>query len=1147
MPRKSSRFYRPEVASLSIPEKANKVLHLILMALFLITLRVWHLAVIQSDAKEAEAKRPQHRVVVEPAKRGTIRDRYNVPLAINKIHYQAAIVYSQLRDIKSVEWKTDAQGNKIKIAKRKEYITQLSELLSRELGLDPARIEDLIYSKASFQSHVPFVIKEDLSEKEYYRLKMLEKDWVGIQATQAPKRFYPQGRVGADIIGYMGAINKREYDAILTQMRSLEDYVRALDAGEEDPFAPEGIRSPEEARVKLRDLKEKAYTINDHVGKVGVEATYERLLRGFHGKKQYFSDAKGNYLRELPGAREPLSGQRLLLTISSELQEYAEKLLMQNEEIRKARLSNNKGARITLADDKQPWIKGGAILAMDPQTGDILAMASHPRYDPNDFTSSGNPEQARIKQANIARWFESENYVAEVWDQKRPLERELLDPETEEPYDDQLWLSWEVYINAVLSKDSPIRAAIKQVNTLDKAVDLQETIQDLLRLTGLENIYMLFNLLYPLEPHIVYGPKATTQKENALQQLEHAPRAAVLKRKLDSYVGGLTHQYDKVLLADLVQLAVAADRFTPSLLQIVGSQSLETYRKACAAQSVLLTLIQGEARDLFRKTEFKEWRSQNEKTFLKEKRQLELLTKKSPKPYIDYLDAKETELFKEFWNQEALNSLIVFLKGSEFAKDIPLHKYLQAWHGEIRQGAYSQADWRPAYNHLIEASRHLSQEQTKAYLATLRSYQDLTRPLFGRYRHLRRDEGIQKEKHLAAAFYPLNGYGYGRSQVYRQAATQGSIFKLVTAYEALVQRFRRMKEMGFDRFTLNPLEMTDTVFKVGKDLFVGYSIDGKPIARHYKGGRLPRTAMQAAGRLDIVKAIEVSSNVYFALLAGDILDDPNDLVDAARMFSFGAKTGIDLPGEISGNVPNDLDVNRTGLYSTAIGQHTLVVTPLQTGVMLSALANGGRVLKPKILHMTAGRQPDRGEDLLHCPPKFCYQEYLELCGIDFPLFTAVGLQDQKSLVKHYPPELKREVDVPDEVRQTIMEGMRRVVVRTQAESLGALSNVYRNHPEAISDYVELKEQLLGKTSTAESMERIDLDLEKGVNMFLHVWFGGIAYEEPIKNAFVSKDALGNPELVVVVYLRYGGYGKEAAPIAAQVVKKWREIKALHSR
>lgn len=59
---------------------------------------------IQHDERLEQARKPQVRVVIEPAKRGTIRDRFNIPLAINKIQYNASILYSQIREIPSVVW-----------------------------------------------------------------------------------------------------------------------------------------------------------------------------------------------------------------------------------------------------------------------------------------------------------------------------------------------------------------------------------------------------------------------------------------------------------------------------------------------------------------------------------------------------------------------------------------------------------------------------------------------------------------------------------------------------------------------------------------------------------------------------------------------------------------------------------------------------------------------------------------------------------------------------------------------------------------------------------------------------------------------------------------------------------------------------------
>src|SRR5690606_26036249 len=138
--------------------------------------------------------------------------------------------------------------------------------------------------------------------------------------------------------------------------------------------------------------------------------------------------------------------------------------------------------------------------------------------------------------------------------------------------------------------------------------------------------------------------------------------------------------------------------------------------------------------------------------------------------------------------------------------------------------------------------------------------------------------------------------------------------------------------------SLNPLEIVDEFQKEGKEEYVGFHLNGKPIPRFYKGGRLPRSLSKNLGKMDIALAIEKSSNPYFALLAGDVLKDPEDLTKAAKLFSFGSKTGIELMHEISGNVPDDVVEDKTSLYFLSIGQGSLVVTPLQTAVMLSTIA-----------------------------------------------------------------------------------------------------------------------------------------------------------------------------------------------------------------
>jgi cell division protein FtsI/penicillin-binding protein 2 len=1129
------RNRRTDAHILNIPGKANRVLNLIMIALLLITIRLWHLSVVQYQERVEQARRPLARVVVEPAKRATIRDRYNIPLAINKIRYQAAILYSQLSEIPSVAWEYDGDHRRVKRFKRREYITALSQLLGKELAIDPDRIEDLIHSKASFYHQIPFIVKEDLSESEYYRLKMLEKDWQGIQVVRVPRRDYPQGSIGADIIGYMGAINKSEYDAIILEIKTLERYLKEEETGDELEI-PYGLTSAAEARNRLRELQEKAYTINDYVGKTGIEGVFEEELRGYHGKKSFYTDAKGNYLRELPGTREPLSGHRLLLTISSELQEYAEQLLVQNERIREPRVSREYGRSGPLA--KQPWIKGGAIVAMDPNNGEVIALASHPRFDPNDFILSGNPSLNKKKKANIQRWFETDLYLADLWDQRRPLVREIF---TNHFYEEERWISWNNYLDFILPNDSPVLAAFDKILTVQDALSLEREMEGLRQLLGEKSSFLILNRLYQGDPfHQPHRQKMTVAQRVNLEEgfRTHSKQISEIKKRLERFWGEVPQNYDKVMIVDLSRLVVTPERFSDLLLAKVGSQRLSSYRDASSAFLTLAELLRSKAKVLFHQIEFIPWRKANEKEFLKERRKEEKLAKKYPKPYLDYLDAKENELFDQFWKDQRWELIAAFI--NESAMPSP---YLEAFEKE-REQILSETELPHKNFELLHATlKELTAEETIAYLQSFRSFNELDQPLLGKYRHLRNNKGVQLEKHLAAAFYPVYGFGYGRSQAYRQSAIQGSIFKLVTAYEALKQLYEKRADRGESLASLNPFEMIDDAHKKGDNWYVGYQMNGAAIPQLYKGGRIPRTRVANIGRVDLLKALEVSSNPYFSLLAGDILESPEDLSAAAREFSFGKRTGIDLPAELPGKVPDDLESNRTGLYSMAIGQHTLVVTPLQTAVMLSALANGGKIYKPKIVSLTAGRERKSDQQAIVHKSSFSYQDSLALVGIDFPLFTAADQREQQQLVKRVSTEVLRELFMPEQVRHILLIGMERVVQRTQQEGLSGLNKIYQRYPEAMRAYLDLKEDILGKTSTSEAIENLNLDLQ-GSMICTHVWFGGIGFNKKGNNGYqyVYTDQFGKPELVVVVYLKYGGFGKEAAPLGSLILKKWREIK-----
>ena len=130
-------------------------------------------------------------------------------------------------------------------------------MLGKELEMDPVAIEDLIYSQASIFPNTPFVIREDIPESLYYRLRLMEKDWVGLAMQRGAKRYYPQGKVGADIIGYMGAIHQKQYLAIAQEIEELTHFLEEREEGLPIPL-PKGFLCSQDVELRLDELREKA-------------------------------------------------------------------------------------------------------------------------------------------------------------------------------------------------------------------------------------------------------------------------------------------------------------------------------------------------------------------------------------------------------------------------------------------------------------------------------------------------------------------------------------------------------------------------------------------------------------------------------------------------------------------------------------------------------------------------------------------------------------------------------------------------------------------------------------------------------------------------------------------------------------------------
>ncbi len=1035
----------------------KRILYLIILAHFVLGFRIWQISYLSQNQYKAFASQPRKRVIVEKPKRGTIVDRKGEPLAINRICYNAAIYYRDLRQLPAVRW---IDGKKI--YPRKKYIYDLSHLLAEILEMDPERIEDLIYAKAALFPHLPFLIKENISEKQYYRLRALEKDWLGLHAEKGSSRFYPKGKVACDLLGYVGSINEREYLSLAQEIKELQSVI----ANDDLPLPPH-YDSIEQVVTRLRELKEKAYTVSDKIGKSGIEATQEKELRGFVGISNYEINKKGTFLQKLETGKEAVAGATCQLALSSELQAYAEELLIESETNRDPLIPvswrKSKGL-----PQKAPWIRGGSIVAMDPNTGEVLAMASYPRYDPNDFSSiHGHPEAIR-------KWLELPGYIASIWDGLATLSREIV--KDGEIIEEEMELTWERYLEALFTPGHPLLEWL-QTLSLKKGALLQEGLERVLFLSQSKDPLSILNYFISNE-----GYEEFSEEEEA-----HTigDRWKDLLPSCDSK--------DLLFAFDLIRLCMDSPLFSDELLDEIGHLTLGQYFSLKQKAIKASVKLQEALAPHFETIVFSQWRKEEQKTFLQKKRAEEKRKKRAAKPYIDYIDAERKRQYSKFWEENGKELLIYFLEKSP-------NRYFPD---------------RGEFASLRTLCQHLTPLLFSDFLRTVKRYSDLNHTLYSK-EYL----SIKREKELAASFYPKHGYGFSKSYAYTEACVLGSIFKIVTAYAALeegkgAENFCMIDQIRWDQ-SLN-------------SFVVGFDTNGKPYPRYYKGGRLPRSSKKHIGKIKLEEAMAQSSNPFFSILANDYLASPIDLAKAARLFGFGEKTGLPLPRETSGRLPKDLHSNKTGLYSFAIGQHSFDATPIQTACMLASLCEG-KLFEPKLLLSLQGKSRDLAYPQLTSDSSLYARESL-LLGIPFsPIAREYYKQKKKEL--SFSSKVRREIFISPQTRKLLYEGMKATIWGKKGTARPSIIKQVLQNPEVKKSFDLLQNQVIGKTSTSELMQKTSIEPTASAERYKDVWFGAISFDEK------------NPELVVVVYLRFANYGKEAAPFAIQLIDKYRRLKKL---
>ncbi|NGX49733.1 MAG: hypothetical protein K940chlam5_01337, partial [Candidatus Anoxychlamydiales bacterium] len=1060
----------------TIYKKISLISKIILIVFAVITFKIWHLGVFQKEKRLIDAIKPKRRVIVEKANRGIICDRRGFPLAVNKVKYNATIYYSHIKQLPYVRYEKDKNGYVVKKFVRKEYIKKLSKVLGKELDLDSARLEDMIHSKASVLSHIPFVVKENISEKTYYRLKMLQRNWPGIHSEISSERFYPLEKGGCDLLGYMGRISQREYFNIANEIKDLNDLIESYD--NKESLISKKYLSIEDIKKRLEELKKLSYSATDLVGKASIEKIVDEKLKGFHEKKTFLVDIKGNFLKEIEEHKKPKSGSRVNLTILEPLQTFSENLLLEDE---KARENSSKRYNPKIKQNemlKEPWIKGGCIVVLDPNTSEILTLASHPRFDPNDFIPSSNQKIRDIKQKNINKWLETPLHISNIFDGKENLSKEYF---LNGLKTDQKELSFDFFLDLILPKKSPIKDSLEKINNIRAAIELQENFETLIYFSKAKDAKTLFDAIFKKENN--------EDHLNIIKNLdENREITKVPMKNLKTYLSNILDNRDKLFLIDLLKMSVYNVSFPDELIEKTKDLSLSNYWRVSKAILRIKDELKTQMKPLYDKIYFSSWREINEKKFLLEKRNEEILTKKFHRPYIDLLDEYENKKFSKFWKKNSAIFITYLLKENVYEENLmPYFSFLK----DLKKDALLED--LDLINYSLEK---LDSASVFSFIKTVRSFDELDRELLYDYPKVRKTKDKKTEKDLASSFYPINGFGYSKSYAISSSSPPGSIFKLLIAYTALKEKYTYLIQNNKSLKTLNPLTIIDDIYwdskvKKGGSIVVAKSLANRAYPRIYKQGRLPRSSHTGIGKVDLIGAIEKSSNPYFSILASDLVENPCTLINTAKDFSVGKKTGIDLLAESVGNLPEDIIFNKTSLYSFAIGQHSLVVTPLQTAIMLSAIANKGKIFKPKLL-----------------------------------------MSDET--------EIKQKNFMPDEIREMILEGMSKAVSSNAGSARANIINNLKKHPKLLQEYKKLSNEFVGKTSTAEFMFNPNINPSSKAEKYNNIWFGSISFESN-KNAS-KKQLWQKPELVVVVQLNFGSGGKEAAALAFQVIKKYKELK-----
>jgi penicillin-binding protein 2 len=226
----------------------------------------------------------------------------------------------------------------VPIVQREAMLRRLSGLLELKVKHVRAKVRERLEADPL----TPVTIDADVGDLKTAYLMEHQGQFPGVQITETYLRNYEQGGLAAQTLGYVGEIGPDQ----------------------------------------LAERSDQGYAAGDRIGQTGIEAAYDNYLRGVRGQGRVFVDALGRITSEREFSQLPEAGDNIRLTLDADLQRAAEDSL---------------AFGIRLAHEQGEWAAdGGAVVAMDVDTGEILALASNPTFDPDVYVG-------RIDERDLAR------------------------------------------------------------------------------------------------------------------------------------------------------------------------------------------------------------------------------------------------------------------------------------------------------------------------------------------------------------------------------------------------------------------------------------------------------------------------------------------------------------------------------------------------------------------------------------------------------------------------------------------------------------------------------------------------------------------------------------------------------------------------